>query len=95
MPYSIVEAFAAGTPVVGTRIGGIPELVSEGQTGFVCEPEDVDSMADALLRGVDTFSSPEAYKAMQANCRSYVKDRCSREKFMTKLLDLYKESLNG
>ena len=95
MPYSVVESFAAGTPVVGTCIGGIPELVSEGETGFVCEPEDVDSMADALVRGVDAFSNSEAYKAMQASCRSYVKDRCSREKFMTKLLDLYKESLNG
>ena len=38
MPYSIVEAFAAGTPVVGTDIGGIPELVDEGKTGFICEP---------------------------------------------------------
>ena len=52
-------------------------------------------MADALVRGVDACSNSEAYKAMQASCRSYVKDRCSREKFMTKLLDLYKESLNG
>ena len=95
MPYSIVEAFAAGTPVVGTRIGGIPELVSEGETGFVCEPDDVDSMADALLRGVDAFSNPEIYRGMQASCRAYVKDRCSREKFMSRLLDLYKESLNG
>lgn len=58
MPYSIVEAFAAGTPVVGTRIGGIPELVAEGVTGFVCEPGDVSSMARALVRAVEAFSSP-------------------------------------
>lgn len=95
MPYSIVEAFAAGTPVIGTNIGGIPELVDEGKTGFICEPGDVQSMADAILRGASAFLEQPVYARLQHNCRSYVMDNCSREKFMNDLVNLYKESIDG
>ena len=95
MPYSIVEAFAAGTPVVGTDIGGIPELVKEGKTGFICEPGDVQSMADAISRGTSAFLDLSAYSMLQRNCRSYVMENCSREKFMSDLVNLYKESIDG
>lgn len=95
MPYSIVEAFAAGTPVVGTNIGGIPELVDEGKTGFICEPGDVPSMADAISRGTSAFLDRSAYSMLQRNCRSYVMENCSREKFMNDLVNLYKESIDG
>ena len=95
MPYSIVEAFAAGTPVVGTNIGGIPELVDEGNTGFICESGDIQSMADAILRGASAFLEQPAYARLQHNCRSYVMDNCSREKFMSDLVNLYKESIDG
>lgn len=94
MPYSIVEAFAAGTPVVGTDIGGIPELVYEGKTGFICEPGGVQSMADAISRGTNAFLDRSAYSRLQSNCRSYVMQNCSREKFMNDLVNLYKESID-
>ena len=94
MPYSIVEAFAAGTPVVGTDIGGIPELVDEGKTGFICEPGGVQSMADAISRGTNAFLDRSAYSMLQRNCRSYVMENCSREKFMSDLVNLYKESID-
>ena len=95
MPYSIVEALAAGTPVIGTNIGGIPELVDEGKTGFICEPGDVSSMADAISRGTSAFLDLSAYSMLQRNCRSYVMENCSREKFMNDLVNLYKESIDG
>ena len=95
MPYSIVEAFAAGTPVVGTDIGGIPELVDEGETGFICEPGGVQSMADAISRGVSAFLEQPVYARLQQDCRSYVMENCSREKFMSDLVNLYKESIDG
>lgn len=95
MPYSIVEALAAGTPVIGTNIGGIPELVDEGKTGFICEPGGVQSMADAISRGTSAFLEQPAYARLQQNCRSYVMENCSREKFMSDLVNLYKESIDG
>ncbi|MBS6416611.1 MAG: glycosyltransferase family 4 protein [Collinsella intestinalis] len=95
MPYSIVEAFAAGTPVVGTRIGGIPELVTDGVTGFACEPGDVATMADAMVRGAEAFLDAPVYVRMQESCRAYVRENCSRDKFMDQLVRLYEEAVNG
>ena len=89
------QALAAGTPVIGTNIGGIPELVDEGKTGFICEPGDVSSMADAISRGTSAFLDLSAYSMLQRNCRSYVMENCSREKFMSDLVNLYKESIDG
>jgi len=50
MPNAILEALAAGRPVVATRTGGVPELLTQGVTGVVVEPGDVAGMADALER---------------------------------------------
>jgi spore coat protein SA len=48
----IAEAMAAGIPVVASRVGGIPELVADGETGLLVEPDDSQSLADALLEVV-------------------------------------------
>ena len=95
MPFSVIEAFAAGTPVVGTRIGGIPELVSEGMTGFVCEPGDVTSLANAIRRGAALCDNLEAYQSMQDRCREYVINNCDQHRFMERLIDIYQEELYG
>lgn len=50
IPNVILEAFAAGRPVVGSRLSGIPEVVVPDQTGEICEPGDVLSLADAMQR---------------------------------------------
>ena len=52
-PLAILEAFAAGVPVVASRIGGIPEIVSHGTNGLLFEPGNVDDLARALGRFVD------------------------------------------
>jgi len=47
-PVAITEAQLAGVPVVATDVGGIPELIVNGQTGFLVPPESPDSIAEAL-----------------------------------------------
>ncbi len=51
-PLAILEAFAAGVPVVASRIGGIPEIVSHGANGLLFEPGNADDLARALSRFV-------------------------------------------
>jgi sugar transferase (PEP-CTERM/EpsH1 system associated) len=47
-PVVILEAMATGLPVVASRVGGVPQLVLDGQTGLLADAADVDSFADAL-----------------------------------------------
>ena len=50
LPIAILEAMAAAVPVVATRVGGVPEVVVEGETGLLVEPEDAAGLAAALDR---------------------------------------------
>jgi glycosyltransferase involved in cell wall biosynthesis len=49
-PNALMEALAAGLPAVATRVGGIPEIVEDGVSGFVVPPGDVKALAEALGR---------------------------------------------
>src|SRR5262249_7297886 len=49
-PVAILEAMAAGLPVLTTRHGGIPEIVDDGVTGLLAAERDVDGLADAMHR---------------------------------------------
>lgn len=51
-PVSLIEAQAAGTPVVSTRVGGVASVVRHGVTGFVVDPSDEQGLADAVLRAI-------------------------------------------
>jgi glycosyltransferase involved in cell wall biosynthesis len=50
MPLSVLEAMAAGLPVVASAVGGVPEIVVDGETGLLVSPGDPDALAGALAR---------------------------------------------
>ncbi len=49
LPRIVIEAFCRGRPVVGTRSGGIPDIVKDGVNGVLVEPEDPAALADAIV----------------------------------------------
>lgn len=65
----VVEAFCRGRAVVGSRIGGIPDLVTDGETGLLVRPEDPAALADAL---VDMLSDPGRAARLGAAARRAV-----------------------
>jgi N-acetyl-alpha-D-glucosaminyl L-malate synthase BshA len=66
-----LEAMACGVPVVASRVGGLPEIVEDGVTGFVCAPDDVDGMAD---RGVALLTDPDLHGRIAAAAAAMVRD---------------------
>ncbi|MHB2029612.1 MAG: glycosyltransferase [Acidimicrobiales bacterium] len=51
-PLSVLDALAAGIPVVSTRVGVVPEVISHGRTGWLVEPRDVESLASTIIESL-------------------------------------------
>jgi len=62
----IIEAMACGLPVIGTRVGGTPELVQDGQNGFLVDSDDAPALAAAIQK---IITNPVTYRAMAAQNR--------------------------
>jgi glycosyltransferase involved in cell wall biosynthesis len=63
MPVAVAEALAAGRPVVGTTVGGIPEQIIEGRNGLLVPPRDPAALAEALRTALAMAWSPEEIRA--------------------------------
>ncbi|NUM82345.1 glycosyltransferase family 4 protein, partial [bacterium] len=70
----LIEAGIRGKPVIGARVGGIPEAVYENKTGFLFEPENVDDLTSACER---LLADADLRKTFGNFARSYVKERFS------------------
>lgn len=70
LPFAVLEAFAMGKPVVAARIGGLPELVRDGETGLLFEPGDAEEMK---LRMTALLDDPAAAARMGEEARRFVK----------------------
>jgi glycosyltransferase involved in cell wall biosynthesis len=88
LPMSILEAMAYGVPVVATKVGGIPDAVSNGIEGFLIEPGDVDGIVTAILKIINNI---ELKKTMRINARAKA-EACFEDKMIiSKLTKLYQE----
>ena len=93
MPYSGLESLAAQTPIIGARIGGIPELVEEGKTGFTFESGNVSDLTDALIKA--SHAGENDYRIMQQTCVKYVNERCKQSQYVRQLEDSYRRIARG
>ena len=86
-----LEAQACGLPVVASRIGGIPEYVLDGRTGFLFEPGDAGGLATQVRRLID---DPELRRTMAAAARTWALERFAPEARLPEWLDLYRNGVS-
>jgi glycosyltransferase involved in cell wall biosynthesis len=86
-----IEAMASGTPVVASRIGGLPEVVVDGETGYLVDPGDVDALHERLA---ELLANPAHAHQMGTAARARVLARFTWEQCARRCLYAYRELLN-
>ncbi len=85
-PLVALEAIASGKPIIGTKVGGIPQKVRDGWNGFLVDPADERQLADKIKCLID---NPEERKRMEANSRRYAEEEFDWRKVAERLSLIY------
>ncbi|RJQ18410.1 MAG: glycosyltransferase family 1 protein [Nitrospiraceae bacterium] len=89
-PLSVIEAFSLSKPVIGSRLGGIPELVKDNERGLTFKPGDAK---DLSLKIEYLMENPDKAEMMGKNAKAFVEEELSPDKYYVKLMEIYKEAL--
>ena len=91
-PRTLMEAMACGAPVISTRLAGIPDIVLDGETGLLVEPNDAEQLADAIERLIQD----EALAArLRENARRHIEAEYRLPDCVYPLVDMYRQRLDG
>ena len=82
------EAMAMGKPVISTRVGAVPELVRDGETGFLIEPQDAWGLAQCICY---LLNEPEIGRRMGSQGRQLIETKFDLKQEVTAMADLYHE----
>jgi glycosyltransferase involved in cell wall biosynthesis len=85
---SVLEAMASGTPVVCSRVGGVAEIVRDGETGFLVEPGDIEALNDRLDL---LLHKPDLARQLGDNARDAVLERFTWDACARRCVDAYRE----
>jgi len=91
-PNVVAQAMACGKPVVATRIGAMEEIVDDGKTGLLCDPERKENLAEKIDY---LWNRPELCAEMGEAGREKARVEYSEEKFYTRLIMIYEKALNS
>ena len=89
---AVLEAMAAGIPIVSSAIGGTEELIDDGHSGLLVAPGDAKALAAALRRVLD---DPELRQSLAARARERVDAGLTREQMATRVTSIYRELLGS
>ncbi len=87
LPVTLIEAQSAGLPVLSTLHAGIPEIIRDNQTGFLCEEKNIKCIADKLKILVN---NPDVRKKFSEQAREHILEEFNLKKLNTRLYKLYK-----
>jgi glycosyltransferase involved in cell wall biosynthesis len=87
-----LEAQSMGIPVVASAVGGLPEVVIDGRTGFLVPPEDYGAAADRIFL---LLADMEIRKCMSSEARTFVAEYFEHGSCINRMVEIYKETLHG
>lgn len=87
---SYIEAQAMGVPVIGSRVGGVPETMIEGETGLLVPPENPAALAAAIL---ELAADPTRRRAMGESGAAFVRERYSVDGMVEGMLAVYRRQI--
>ncbi|MES9993385.1 MAG: glycosyltransferase family 4 protein [Candidatus Thiodiazotropha sp.] len=87
-PISILESYACGKPVIGANIGGIPEMLQDGDTGLIFESGNVDDLSDKLIQ-IESASG-KSISSLGNNARNFVSNNFTPQRYFNDMIELYK-----
>jgi len=90
IPLALLEAMAAGLPVVATRVGGVPEVVVDGVTGFLVPPRQPKALAQAIVR---LLVDPDLAKSMGASGRERAESMFDARVTAERTVQVYRDVL--
>jgi glycosyltransferase involved in cell wall biosynthesis len=87
-PMTILEAYACGKPIVASRVGGLKDLVKDGETGLLFEPGNVEQLAKSIF---NLLNGNDAAKEMGLKGKNFVRENFTIEKVVERLEKVYEE----
>jgi L-malate glycosyltransferase len=86
-----LEAMACGVPCIGTNTGGIPEVITDGENGYICELGDIEEIAN---KAIQLLSDSSLYQTFVSNSVRTAKERFSAEKIVSEYEEVYNQVLS-
>ena len=84
-PYAVIEAMSAGVPVISTRVGAIPEMIEDGQSGFLIAADEIEPLVDRVGWALDNRA---ALPEMGARAKARAEDQYAAERTYPLLMDV-------
>ncbi len=91
-PLTIIEAFSNGKPVIGSNVGGIPELIINNKTGFVFTTKNTSELSDIITTAEKM--DDKTYSDFSFRCRKFAEDNFSDKNHYNNLIDIYTKVIN-
>ncbi len=91
LPISILEAMAFGLPVIASNVGGIPELIEEGENGYLVPPGDEISLADAITKMIEKGKNGRCIMGIKN--KEKIEQLFSSRKMVQNYLDIYNKTI--
>jgi glycosyltransferase involved in cell wall biosynthesis len=89
-PMTVLEAAAAGVPVVAANVGGVPDLVTDGKTGLLCDPHNARDMGGAVEK---ILTQPDLARSLAAEAGRGAQQRFHPSIIARRHLKIYREVL--